>query len=158
MFQAAMLAVEEFHNTMGIAPKAQWMVAQPMIDENGNIAELALKARVCADELEDLLDAMDPIRAAKQLRAHLIIEEFVEFLEAMIDDDELAALDALTDMMYVVVGTGVQLRLPLDEAFREVHRSNMTKSPTGPRCRDKGPNYQPPNLRKVLDAARQSKL
>ena len=49
--------------------------------------------------------------------------------------------------------------LPLDKAFAEVHRSNMTKrvqtnDPDKARVRDKGPGYEPPDLARVLEEHR----
>jgi predicted HAD superfamily Cof-like phosphohydrolase len=90
----------------------------------------------------------------RHLRAHLIIEETGELIRAMAIGDEIEMLDAMSDLMYVVIGTAVMYDLPLPEAFEEVHESNMTKTkmpsdPHGERLRDKGPNYIPPNLEKV---------
>ena len=89
------------------------------------------------------------------MRAHLILEEAGEFMEAMADGDELKAFDGLVDLLYVVIGSGVTFSLPLPEGFEEVHRSNMTKERqvsdvAGHRIRDKGPNYSAPNLQAIL--------
>jgi predicted HAD superfamily Cof-like phosphohydrolase len=37
-------------------------------------------------------------------------------------------IDALCDILYVTIGAGVQMGVPLSDFFREVHRSNMAKS------------------------------
>lgn len=86
----------------------------------------------------------------RMLRAHLMCEELSETIAALIRKDELALLDGLTDLLYVVIGTGTNL--PLEEAFEEVHRSNMTKTKKANdvRLRGKGDKYQKPDLRKVL--------
>lgn len=89
------------------------------------------------------------------IRAHLMIEELGELMQALADCDELGALDALADLLYVVLGTAVTLDLPVVEAFEEVHRSNMTKrrqstDAHGERVRDKGPGYDPPDLARIL--------
>lgn len=54
----------------------------------------------------------------------------------------------LADMLYVIYGTAVSLGLPLEEAYKEVHRSNMSKlGENGEVLRRedgkilKGPNY-----------------
>lgn len=93
------------------------------------------------------------------LRGHLIVEETAELLDAMYMEDEVLVLDALADLLYVVLGSAVTMDLPLAEAFVEVHRSNMTKrrqsdDPDGARVRDKGEGYQPPDLKRILDAYR----
>jgi hypothetical protein len=86
---------------------------------------------------------------------HLLCEELAEVCDAMANKDEVSLLDGLADLMYVVLGTADVFNLPLAEGFDEVHRSNMSKErqvsdKDGERVRDKGPNYSPADLRKVL--------
>ena len=90
------------------------------------------------------------------LRVHLTFEEMAEWIDAMLDGDEVRALDALADRLYVLFGDAATYDLPLENAFAEVHRSNMTKEkqpddPSRERVRAKGPNFVPPDLRRVLD-------
>lgn len=83
------------------------------------------------------------------IRGHLIAEELGELLLAVADRDILKIADALADLAYVVVGAAVVYGIPLDEVFREVHASNMTKAvqkDRDQRIRDKGPDYRPPNI------------
>lgn len=91
-------------------------------------------------------------------RAHHICEELAELLEAMAKRDEVEALDALTDLDYVVHGTAVAFDLPLDAAHIEVHRSNMTKDFNSARddrsSHPKGPNFEPPRLKELLEERR----
>lgn len=70
------------------------------------------------------------------------------------------ALDAITDILYVLLGTAHAYGLgdKLQAAFNEVHRSNMTKvMPDGKVMRRedgkiiKPDTYEPPNLQKVLE-------
>ena len=87
-------------------------------------------------------------------RVHLMLEELAETIEGMRRCDELQVLDGLADLLYVAIGTAVTYGLPLEDAFWEVHRSNMTKQVCNlndPRLRDKGPDYVPPNLRQFLE-------
>lgn len=90
------------------------------------------------------------------MRAQLVLEEVSELLESMARHDEEMTLDALADVLYVTYGTAVAFGLPIDEAFDEVARSNMTKQKQGDevRLRRKGNGYTPPDMRKVLDNAR----
>ena len=95
----------------------------------------------------------------RPLRAHLMLEELGETLRAMANKDEIETLDGLADLVYVVLGTGVTFDLPVDDAFAEVHRSNMTKAvqvsdPDKIRLRDKGPDYVPPDIEGVLKSHR----
>jgi len=91
------------------------------------------------------------------LRLKLIHEEYLELIEAVIDEDAVAAADALTDLLYVIYGTGDCFGMDLDACFKEVHRSNMSKlGEDGKPIRNehgkvmKGPNYSPPDLKSVL--------
>lgn len=98
------------------------------------------------------------------LRATLINEECIELLEEFNNlrkksqslwtkDDKMNFLKEMADLQYVLSGTAVALGLPLEEAFRRVHKSNMSKlgEDGKPIRREdgkslKGPNYQPPFL------------
>jgi len=89
------------------------------------------------------------------LRAHLLCEELAEVFQGMYDGNEQEVLDGLADLLYVLLGTAVTFDLPLEEAFLEVHKSNMTKEKQPKdadkaRVRDKGPNYVAPDLARVL--------
>ena len=69
-------------------------------------------------------------------------------------DDLVEVADALTDIDVVVSGTGCTYGIDVDDTFAEVHRSNMTKL-DNPVFNEfgklmKGPNYSPPNIRKVI--------
>jgi predicted HAD superfamily Cof-like phosphohydrolase len=93
------------------------------------------------------------------IRLQLIQEETGELAEAMGNQDPVEALDALTDITYVVDGTYLTLgmgHLKL-AALREVHRSNMSKlgADGKPIISDagrvvKGPTYSPPDLAPLL--------
>lgn len=89
----------------------------------------------------------------RMLRHHLLCEELGELADAMANCNEVEALDALSDLQYVLSGTAVTLDLPLAEGFCEAHRSNMTKSrhedDEGLR-NNKGPDYVPADFERVL--------
>lgn len=92
-----------------------------------------------------------------QLRSDLIEEEFHELQEAVLKKDIVGVADALTDLLYVVYGAGHAYGIDLDNCFREVHASNMSKlgEDGKPIYREdgkvlKGPNYWEPNLHEVL--------
>jgi hypothetical protein len=57
----------------------------------------------------------------------LIREEVSELEEAVKNKDLVETVDALTDILYVVLGMGYGLNVNLDEAFKIVHDSNMSK-------------------------------
>lgn len=91
------------------------------------------------------------------LRLRLMLEELAEYSIAVNSggNDELVA-DAICDMLYVVIGTAISHGMGpiLDELFREVHRSNMTKDfrpiGNGEKGGFKGEKYSPPLLGPIL--------
>lgn len=109
-----------------------------------------------------VVDKTDPHihnRGLNKLRTELIGEELGELCIALHAGDPAEVLDALTDLQYVLDGAFLQLGFAhlKDAAFREVHRSNMSKlGADGKPIRRadgkvmKGPNYSPPDLKKIL--------
>ena len=61
------------------------------------------------------------------LRRTLIEEEYEEFLQAIYDGDLVNAAKEVTDLLYVVYGTAVEMGIDIDSVFDEVHSSNMSK-------------------------------
>ena len=91
------------------------------------------------------------------LRYDLINEELAELKDAINDNDIVEVADALTDILVVTYGAGAAFGIDLDKCFNEVHRSNMSKlSKEGKPIYNefgkvmKGPNYSPPNLKKII--------
>jgi NTP pyrophosphatase (non-canonical NTP hydrolase) len=82
------------------------------------------------------------------LRLRLIDEEFNEVVEAINWGDPPQIAKELADLLYVVHGTAVAFGIPLDEVFRIVHDSNMSKvqghTPEGDVKVGKGPGYVDP--------------
>jgi predicted HAD superfamily Cof-like phosphohydrolase len=83
-----------------------------------------------------------------------------ELTEALKAKDPVGALDALTDLQYVLDGTYLSLGLASlkGKAFDEVHRSNMSKlgADGKPIYREdgkvlKGPDYSPPDLGQFIN-------
>lgn len=94
------------------------------------------------------------------LRYKLMREENEEYLEACQNGDLAGIADALGDMMYILFGTIVRhgLQEKIEDVFREIHQSNLSKldEAGNPIYREdgkvmKGPNYFPPDIRKVLE-------
>lgn len=98
----------------------------------------ALRIRLIQEELEEL-------RAAMGLNA---------FGAKVAEEDEEAVIDAVCDLLYVVIGTAVEMGLPLQRFFAEVHRSNMTKEP-GEKRDDgkilKGPEFEEPRIAELFE-------
>lgn len=79
------------------------------------------------------------------LRVRLILEELSEYLQAVIDGDLVAQLDALVDLTYVVVGAADHHGFDFDAAWQIVHAANMTKveGPDRPAFREDGKILKP---------------
>ena len=89
------------------------------------------------------------------LRVDLIEEEYDELKQAIYSHNGSMTdvADALSDILYVVYGMAHSFGIDIDNCFREVHVSNMSKlgEDGKPIYREdgkviKGPNYKPPNL------------
>lgn len=94
-----------------------------------------------------------------QLRVSLIQEELDELKKALTEQNQVAALDALVDLQYVLDGTFISLGLAEKKipAFEIIHASNMSKlgQEGKPIHREdgkamKGPNYVPPDLERLF--------
>lgn len=117
---------------------------------------------------QGIADAPSTSNAAlNALRVSLLREELDELDEALACRSDIAVLDALVDLQYVLDGAFLALGFHgvRDEAIAEVHRSNMSKLGANgrPVLRAdgkilKGPNYSPPDLGKVLADAQQRRL
>ncbi len=95
----------------------------------------------------------------RELRIRLIEEELAEYAEAARAGDLVGIADALTDLLYVVLGAMVAhgLHEVAEALFEEVHRSNMSKAgPDGrPLRRSDGKilkpvTFSPPDLHAIL--------
>ena len=99
-----------------------------------------------------------PDKETMQLRYDLIEEELNELEHAMKSKDLKEVADALTDILYVTYGAGYAYGIDLDNCFKEVQRSNMSKlgKDGKPIYNEKGkvmkgPNYLKPNLKQFVE-------
>lgn len=122
--------------------------------------------------LADFMTAMDqPVSQGWEdlegikLGTELIMEESMEVLDAYTDlacgKSDFASCEAfakeLTDLLYVCHWTAAKIGIDINEAFRRVHASNMSKlGPDGkPVKREdgkvlKGPGYHAPDLSDIV--------
>jgi predicted HAD superfamily Cof-like phosphohydrolase len=110
----------------------------------------------CHIEVEPIAS---PSQEVTDVRARLIQEELDEYREAVADGDLVRVADALSDLMYVLLGTYIAhgLYTQAEALFDEVHRSNMSKLDEDgrPILREDGKilkpdSWSPPNLVQVL--------
>lgn len=93
------------------------------------------------------------------LRINLIKEEYTELMVELENANSMENIaKELTDLLVVVYGTGAALGINLDNCYREVHRSNMSKLGEDglPIRREdgkilKGNNYSPADMKKILN-------
>lgn len=137
----AALKVAAFMQKMGYEKKPY--NAQPFDpDTRKALSAAAFSCATVSKQLEET----GSISRADVLRAHLILEEVSELLSALLGYDAPGILDALADLAYVVVGSGLHLDLPLVEAFDVVHSANMLKERRrgDERIRNKGEGWIDP--------------
>lgn len=88
-----------------------------------------------------------------KLRADLIIEEANETTMALVNDDFVAAIDGLCDLIYVCLGAAVTWGIDLEPFWMEVQMSNMAKL-GGPIRADgkqlKPEGWRPPRIAEIL--------
>ena len=84
-------------------------------------------------------------RRAHELRIKLLTEEVQEYAEAARAGDLVEVLDALADIGYILAGTIINHGMQgiYDDAFNEVHRSNMAKLVDGKVLRRDGKVLKP---------------
>ena len=93
-----------------------------------------------------------------ELRIKLLTEEVQEYAEAARAGDLVEVLDALADIGYILAGTIINhgMQTIYDDAFNEVHRSNMAKLVDGKVIRRedgkvlKPEGWTPPQLAQFL--------
>jgi len=116
--------------------------------------------------VEDFMEAMGqevnavptfPEEEIQRLRLDLIEEELDELHYAIDNKNMVEIADALGDLLYVVYGAGHAFGIDLDECFKEIHASNMSKlGPDGkPIKREDGKvlkpdTFFPPDLKSIL--------
>ncbi len=68
-----------------------------------------------------------------RLRLAWLTEERDELLEGQLADNPkdglVKAADALGDLIYVCLGTAVEMGIPMDKVFQAIHKANMAKLP-----------------------------
>lgn len=79
-------------------------------------------------------------------------EEVLETYEASLNGDIEGVADGLADIIYIALGTAVELGIPMDRVFAEVHAANMRKlvDPSNPGKIRKGPDWVGPNIAAAL--------
>lgn len=127
-----MTPVREFHEAFDLERPAS-----PPLVPNPDLVRLRM--RLIREEYEEVMAELEQLVHAKTPAA--VCERFRLLLKE------------LSDLRYVTEGCAVAFGLPIEEAYAEVHRSNMSKlGLDGRPIRDrggkvlKGPNYSPADM------------
>ena len=148
--------VEEFHEAFNLPTDQAVSLDKLQPDEYADLISVANGLRQIAEALHT---AAARHNSMPLLRAQLMVEELGEVLTEMAHVNPDLMLKELCDLQYVIDGTFLTYGLDpyKDDAFSEVHRSNMSKlgddgkpilSPAGRVM--KGPNYSPADLSEVV--------
>ncbi len=128
--RSAIEDVAEFHRKFG----------QPVLDvpTQPTFSRGRLRKWMTEEEQEELCDALAEVTGGHPGSPH--VKYHME-----------KVADGLADLIYVCIGTALELGIPLDRVWAEVHRSNMTKEadPNGGKVR-KGVDYVPPDIAGAL--------
>lgn len=87
-----------------------------------------------------------------------LYEELHEIEDAYEDHDLTGVADGIIDLIYVAIGFGIRLGLPMEAIFAEVHSANMDKihNPTAHETRakrvTKPEGWLPPRVAEILEA------
>jgi predicted HAD superfamily Cof-like phosphohydrolase len=118
-------SVREFHRHVGAA-----VAAEPRLLGHDKVvcAEVARALRSLCGARGETTTKADELLG----RVRMELEELAEWIESHVADDLVKVADAWADRCYLLFGDAVATGLPVEEVFREVHRSNMTKSAAHP--------------------------
>lgn len=109
--------VEEFHRVYGMP-----IVIEDTPVEARDTSRVILRLNLILEEFDELMTAS---LGTKPGEISELVSKFFNRDTSSIDFVEVA--DALGDLLYVVNGMAIELGIPLDDVFDEIHRSNMSK-------------------------------
>lgn len=137
--------VRQFHETYGM----------PIASDTPDVdcERIHLRLNLIAEEFTELIGAAYGTKARETLEAAW--KKACEQDDGTRDTVEVA--DALGDLIYVIYGASLEFGLPMEKVLAEIQASNLSKlgADGKPIYREdgkvmKGPNYFPPDIKKVL--------
>lgn len=128
-----------------------------MVDMYKDIHEFSTKFELPQEEKPNLLSQKD-----MEFRIMFMIEELNEIIESCEKEDLEGVFDGIIDLVYVALGTGWLMNLPIKEGWKEVHRANMQKERVAKGIDErskrkhnwdvvKPEGWEPPKLKELLD-------
>lgn len=98
--------------------------------------------------------------AREKLRQRLVYEECQEFLAAVSWGDQVETADGIVDLIYVAISAALEMGVPLQAVWDEIHSSNMRKAGPDGKCKMradgkvlKPDGWVPPDVAGVLRRA-----
>ncbi len=93
----------------------------------------------------------------------MLVEEFAEYTNAITKKDAAAALDAVVDIVYIALGTAWLFNLPVEKAWEEVQKANMSKIRAKSKSKKRGTKFdvikpkdwKAPNIEKIVEEERE---
>ena len=86
------------------------------------------------------------------LHMTLLFEEFAELTNGINQRDMVEIADGIVDLCYIAVGLAVELGIPFNRVFNEIHQTNLMKSPEfqagGKILKPEG--WEPPKVEQIL--------
>lgn len=136
--------VQEFHAAFN-------KIKDPKVPTEQSDDVKALRVKLMEEELEEVMHELGYVMDVDGFYSPYDKNRYVHEFNVVKLAKELA------DLLYVVLGTAAAYGIPIDEVYREVHRSNMSKlgADGKPVYREdgkvlKGPNYTPADVEEVL--------
>lgn len=115
-----------------------------------DVAILKNRLNLIHEEFNELIFSMGAVHFFDDDN-HGYFNNFPNFPE---DFDMPETIDAIADLLYVVLGAATDIGVDIAPFFNEVHRSNMSKIPDGHRSESgkwiKGPNHSPADIKGVF--------
>jgi predicted HAD superfamily Cof-like phosphohydrolase len=129
-----MADIAELHEAFDHPVRLDGHVCNDFMNAESSVAlqeRLMMRLRLVAEEFFELLEGAVGVGGSNGENiddAKYCISRVLEKWGPGDDYNAIETADALTDLMVVIVGMALELGIPLDRTWAEVHRSNMAKA------------------------------
>lgn len=128
-------------------------------------ARLLMRVRLVTEEFFELLEgAIGPAQKRLLRTAEEMVVSVLGYWHENYDYNAIETADALADLVVVIVGMALELGLPLDRVWDEVHRANMAKVGPDGKVMYRGDGkvlkpegWTPPDIKKAVFGERSPK-
>ncbi len=126
-------------------------IYEDLATEFHQLYKCAINQEYSVDLLKLRLNLMQEEMSELAIEINTLIQD-IETTGKINPDNKINMFKELADLQYVLSGTAVSFNIPLDDVYKKVHESNLSKLVDGKVLyRDdgkilKGPDYMPPDL------------